>query len=105
MLTGHPGPSLEIILLTLGCTLEHKVVQSVWQSRGRTQHTVSSDALSRLAPAKWALWSIDSNPSRPVEDPWKGQQGLAEVAVRMQEPVVLGPRTLQLSWTVSVAKG
>nr|6POK_A Chain A, Roundabout homolog 3 [Homo sapiens] len=29
-----------------------------------------------------------------------GQQGLAEVAVRLQEPIVLGPRTLQVSWTV-----
>lgn len=77
----------------------------VAEQRQDTQHTVSSDALSRLDPAKWALWSIDSNPSRPVEDPWKGQRGLAEVAVRMQEPVVLGPRTLQLSWTVSAAKG
>lgn len=56
-----------------------------------------------MAPAERALWSLDSNPSRPVEDPWRGQRGLAEVAVRMQEPIVLGPRTLQVSWTVSVA--
>ena len=40
-----------------------------------------------------------------MEDPWRGQQGLAEVAVRLEEPVVLGPRTLQVSWTVSVAQG
>ena len=39
-----------------------------------------------------------------MEDPWRGQQGLAEVAVRLEEPVVLGPRTLQVSWTVSVAR-
>lgn len=58
-----------------------------------------------MASADWALWSTDSSLSRPVEDPWKGQQGLAEVAVRMQEPIVLGPRTLQVSWTVSVAQG
>ncbi|KAI5142150.1 Roundabout 3 [Manis pentadactyla] len=41
----------------------------------------------------------DSSPPRPAEDPWRGQRGLAEVAVRMQEPIVLGPRTLQVSWT------
>lgn len=89
-------------LLTQRCALEHLIVQSVQQGRGGTQHT---DSLSLLAPAEWALWSTDSNPSRPVEDPWRGQRGLAEVVVRMQEPVVLGPRTLQLSWTVSVGIG
>lgn len=68
------------------------------------QHTFSL-TLSLVALAEWAFWSIDSNPSRPVEDPWRGQRGLAEVAVRMQEPIVLGPRTLQVSWTVSVAWG
>uniref|UniRef100_G1PZT9 Roundabout guidance receptor 3 n=1 Tax=Myotis lucifugus TaxID=59463 RepID=G1PZT9_MYOLU len=70
------------------------------QDRGRTQHTVSGDPLPLLAPAERALWSTDSNPSRPVEDPRGGQPGLAEVAVRLQEPIVLGPRTLQVSWTV-----
>lgn len=63
---------------------------------------VSPDCLSLWAPAECALWSTDSNPSRPVEDTWRGQLGLAEVVVRMQEPVVLGPQTLQVSWTVSV---
>nr|XP_048304624.1 roundabout homolog 3 isoform X7 [Myodes glareolus] len=42
----------------------------------------------------------DSSLSRPVEDPWRGQRGLAEVTVRTQEPIVLGPGTLQVSWTV-----
>lgn len=66
-------------------------------------HSLSTNFLPLVAPADWALWSADSSLSRPVEDLWKGQRGLSEVAVRMQEPVVLGPRTLQVSWTVSVA--
>lgn len=66
------------------------------------KHSHCTDFLPLVAPADWALWSADSSLSRPVEDPWKGQRGLSEVAVRMQEPIVLGPRTLQVSWTVSV---
>ncbi|KAM5224790.1 roundabout homolog 3 isoform 2-T2 [Hipposideros larvatus] len=61
---------------------------------------VGAWGLSEPSPVSEPVRTQDSNPSRPVEDPWKGQRGLAEVAVRMQEPVVLGPRTLQLSWTV-----
>lgn len=67
------------------------------------KHSLSTTVLPLVAPADWALCSADSSLSRPAEDPWKGQRGLAEVAVRMQEPTVLGPRTLQVSWTVSVA--
>ncbi|KAM5312130.1 roundabout homolog 3 [Glossophaga mutica] len=55
--------------------------------------------LSEPSPVSEPVRTQDSNPSRPV-DTWRGQPGLAEVAVRMQEPVVLGPQTLQVSWTV-----
>nr|KAF6467519.1 roundabout guidance receptor 3 [Rousettus aegyptiacus] len=61
---------------------------------------VGAWGLSEPSPVSEPVRTQDSNPSRPVEDPWRGQRGLAEVVVRMQEPVVLGPRTLQLSWTV-----
>nr|XP_003923602.1 roundabout homolog 3 isoform X1 [Saimiri boliviensis boliviensis] len=61
---------------------------------------VGSWGLSEPSPVSEPVRTQDSSPSRPVEDPWRGQQGLAEVAVRMQEPIVLGPRTLQVSWTV-----
>ncbi|KAM7051740.1 roundabout homolog 3 [Molossus nigricans] len=57
--------------------------------------------LSEPSPVSEPVRTQDSNPSRPVEDPWRGQPGLAEVAVHVQEPIVLGPRTLQVSWTVS----
>ncbi|MBW00484.1 Roundabout 3, partial [Eschrichtius robustus] len=62
---------------------------------------VGTWGLSEPSPvSKPVRTQVDSNPSRPVEeDPWRGQWGLAEVAVRLQEPVVLGPRTLQVSWT------
>ena len=77
---------------------------------------MKSDTVSTVSPSishevmgpdgrEWTVWPADSSPSRPVGDPWRGQQGLAEVAVRLEEPVVLGPRTLQVSWTVSVAQG
>ncbi|XP_030685397.1 roundabout homolog 3 isoform X1 [Nomascus leucogenys] len=56
--------------------------------------------LSEPSPVSEPVRTQDSSPSRPVEDPWRGQQGLAEVAVRLQEPIVLGPQTLQVSWTV-----
>nr|XP_008534223.1 PREDICTED: LOW QUALITY PROTEIN: roundabout homolog 3 [Equus przewalskii] len=61
---------------------------------------VGAWGLSEPSPVSEPVRTQDSNPSRPVEDPWRGQRGLAEVAVRMQEPIVLGPRTLQVSWTV-----
>ncbi|KAJ8776183.1 hypothetical protein J1605_015745 [Eschrichtius robustus] len=62
---------------------------------------VGTWGLSEPSPVSKPVRTQDSNPSRPVEeDPWRGQWGLAEVAVRLQEPVVLGPRTLQVSWTV-----
>nr|XP_038937336.1 roundabout homolog 3 isoform X7 [Rattus norvegicus]XP_038937337.1 roundabout homolog 3 isoform X7 [Rattus norvegicus] len=61
---------------------------------------VGAWGLSEPSPVSEPVQTQDSSLSRPVEDPWKGQQGLAEVAVRMQEPIVLGPRTLQVSWTV-----
>uniref|UniRef100_A0A8D0RQM8 Roundabout homolog 3 n=1 Tax=Sus scrofa TaxID=9823 RepID=A0A8D0RQM8_PIG len=61
---------------------------------------VGAWGLSEPSPVSEPVRTLDSNPSRPVEDPWRGQRGLAEVAVRMQEPIVLGPRTLKVSWTV-----
>ncbi|XP_045872007.1 roundabout homolog 3 [Meles meles] len=61
---------------------------------------VGAWGLSEPSPVSEPVRTQDSNPSRPVEDPWRGQRGLAEVAVRTQEPIVLGPRTLQVSWTV-----
>ncbi|XP_035979178.1 roundabout homolog 3 isoform X3 [Halichoerus grypus] len=61
---------------------------------------VGAWGLSEPSPVSEPVRTQDSNPSRPVEDPWRGQRGLAEVAVRMQEPIVLGPRSLQVSWTV-----
>ncbi|XP_067607530.1 roundabout homolog 3 [Pseudorca crassidens] len=62
---------------------------------------VGTWGLSEPSPVSKPVRTQDSNPSGPVEeDPWRGQRGLAEVAVRLQEPVVLGPRTLQVSWTV-----
>nr|XP_004670668.1 roundabout homolog 3 isoform X2 [Jaculus jaculus] len=57
--------------------------------------------LSEPSPVSEPVRTQGSSPSRPVEDPWRGQQGLAEVVVRMQEPIVLGPRTLQVSWTMN----
>ncbi|XP_073871626.1 roundabout homolog 3 isoform X15 [Macaca fascicularis] len=61
---------------------------------------VGTWGLSDPSPVSEPVRTQDSSPSRPVEDPWRGQQGLAEVAVRLQEPIVLGPRTLQVSWIV-----
>ncbi|XP_004641439.1 roundabout homolog 3 [Octodon degus] len=61
---------------------------------------VGAWGLSEPSPVSKPVRTKDSNPSRPVEDPWRGQQGLAEVAVRMQEPRVLGAGMLQVSWTV-----
>ncbi|KAL4681776.1 hypothetical protein H8959_007253 [Pygathrix nigripes] len=61
---------------------------------------VGTWGLSDPSPVSEPVRTQDSSPSRPVEDPWTGQQGLAEVAVRLQEPIVLGPRTLQVSWIV-----
>ncbi|XP_016059722.1 PREDICTED: roundabout homolog 3 [Miniopterus natalensis] len=61
---------------------------------------VGAWGLSEPSPVSEPVRTQDSNPSRPAEDPWRGQPGLAGVAVRVQEPVVLGPRTLQVSWTV-----
>ncbi|KAK1328509.1 hypothetical protein QTO34_012082 [Cnephaeus nilssonii] len=61
---------------------------------------VGAWGLSEPSPVSEPVRTQDSNPSRPVEDPRRGQPGLAEVAVRLQEPIVLGPRALQVSWTV-----
>ncbi|GAB1294038.1 Roundabout homolog 3 [Apodemus speciosus] len=61
---------------------------------------VGAWGLSEPSPVSEPVQTQDSSLSRPVEDPWKGQRGLSEVAVRMQEPIILGPRTLQVSWTV-----
>ncbi|XP_045441431.1 roundabout homolog 3 [Pipistrellus kuhlii] len=61
---------------------------------------VGAWGLSEPSPVSEPVRTQDSHPSRPAEDPRRGPPGLAEVAVRLQEPVVLGPRTLQVSWTV-----
>ncbi|XP_015426820.1 PREDICTED: roundabout homolog 3 [Myotis davidii] len=61
---------------------------------------VGAWGLSEPSPVSEPVRTQDSNPPRPAEDPRGGQPGLAEVAVRLQEPIVLGPRTLQVSWTV-----
>ncbi|XP_008833263.1 roundabout homolog 3 isoform X3 [Nannospalax galili] len=61
---------------------------------------VGAWGLSEPSPVSEPVRTQDGSLSRPAEDPWRGQQGLAEVVVRMQEPIVLGPRTLQVSWTV-----
>ncbi|XP_076968683.1 roundabout homolog 3 [Tamandua tetradactyla] len=61
---------------------------------------VGTWGLSEPSPVSEPVRTQDSSPSRSVEDPWRGQQRLAEVAVRMQEPIVFGPRALQVSWTV-----
>ncbi|XP_054448733.1 roundabout homolog 3 [Pteronotus mesoamericanus] len=60
---------------------------------------VGAWGLSEPSPVSEPVRTQDSNPSRPAEDTWGRRPGLAEVAVRMQEPIVLGPRTLQVSWT------
>ncbi|XP_054988765.1 roundabout homolog 3 [Sorex araneus] len=56
--------------------------------------------LSEPSPVSEPVHTLASNPTRPEDDPWRGQRGLAEVAVRVQEATVLGPGTLQVVWTV-----
>ncbi|XP_049633958.1 roundabout homolog 3 [Suncus etruscus] len=55
--------------------------------------------LSEPSPISEPVHTPASSPSRPEDDPWRGQRGLAEVVVRVQEPTVLGPGTLQVAWT------
>ncbi|XP_025784641.1 roundabout homolog 3 [Puma concolor] len=119
-LTWKPNPQA-------GATVTSYVIEAFSQAAGNTWRTVADGVqlethtvsglqpntiylflvravgawgLSEPSPVSEPVRTQDSNPSRPVEDPWRGQRGLAEVAVRMQEPIVLGPRTLQVSWTV-----
>ncbi|XP_077612743.1 roundabout homolog 3 [Crocuta crocuta] len=119
-LTWKPNPQA-------GATVTSYVIEAFSQAAGNTWRTVADGVqlethtvsglqpntiylflvravgawgLSEPSPVSEPVRTRDSNPSRPVEDPWRGQRGLAEVAVRMQEPTVLGPRTLQVSWTV-----
>ncbi|XP_032213857.1 roundabout homolog 3 isoform X4 [Mustela erminea] len=119
-LTWEPNPQA-------GATVTSYVIEAFSQAAGNTWRTVADGVqlethtvgglqpntiylflvravgawgLSEPSPVSEPVRTQDSNPSRPVEDPWRGQRGLAEVAVRMQEPRVLGPRTLQVSWTV-----
>ncbi|VFV36407.1 roundabout homolog 3 [Lynx pardinus] len=119
-LTWKPNPQA-------GATVTSYVIEAFSQAAGNTWRTVADGVqlethtvsglqpntiylflvravgawgLSEPSPVSEPVRTRDSNPSRPVEDPWRGQRGLAEVAVRMQEPIVLGPRTLQVSWTV-----
>uniref|UniRef100_M3Y400 Roundabout homolog 3 n=1 Tax=Mustela putorius furo TaxID=9669 RepID=M3Y400_MUSPF len=119
-LTWEPNPQA-------GATVTSYVIEAFSQAAGNTWRTVADGVqlethtvgglqpntiylflvravgawgLSEPSPVSEPVRTQDSNPSRPVEDPWRGQRGLAEVAVRMQEPIVLGPRTLQVSWTV-----
>ncbi|XP_045139597.1 roundabout homolog 3 [Echinops telfairi] len=61
---------------------------------------VGAWGLSEPSPISKPVRTQESSSFGPVEDPWRGQRGLAEVAVQMQEPIVLGPRTLQVSWTM-----
>ncbi|XP_008575554.1 PREDICTED: roundabout homolog 3 [Galeopterus variegatus] len=113
--------------LQAGATVTSYVIEAFSQAAGNTWQTVADGVqlethtvsglqpntiylflvravgawgLSEPSPVSEPVRTQDSNPSRPVEDPWRGQRGLAEVAVHMQEPIVLGPRTLQVSWTV-----
>ncbi|ELW72215.1 Roundabout like protein 3, partial [Tupaia chinensis] len=58
--------------------------------------------LSEPSPVSEPVRTLDSGTARTVEDPRRDQQGLAGVAVHVQELRVLGPRTLQVFWTVSV---
>ncbi|XDB65803.1 PREDICTED: roundabout homolog 3 [Capra hircus] len=119
-LTWKPNPQA-------GATVTSYVIEAFSQAAGNTWRTVADGVqlethtvsglqpstiylflvravgawgLSEPSPVSEPVRTQDSSPSRPVEDPWRGQQGLAEVAVRLEEPVVLGPRTLQVSWTV-----
>ncbi|XP_022369047.1 roundabout homolog 3 [Enhydra lutris kenyoni] len=119
-LTWEPNPQA-------GATVTSYVIEAFSQAAGNTWRTVADGVqlethtvgglqpntiylflvravgawgLSEPSPVSEPVRTQDSNPSRPVEDPWRGQRGLAEVAVHTQEPIVLGPRTLQVSWTV-----
>ncbi|KAM6173865.1 roundabout homolog 3 [Erethizon dorsatum] len=119
-LTWKPNPQA-------GATVTSYVIEAFSQAAGNTWRTVADGVqlethtvsglqpntiylflvravgawgLSEPSPVSKPVRTKDSNPSRPVEDPWRGQHGLAEVAVRMQEPRVLGARMLQVSWTV-----
>ncbi|XP_005378502.1 PREDICTED: roundabout homolog 3 [Chinchilla lanigera] len=119
-LTWKPNPQA-------GATVTSYVIEAFSQAAGNTWRTVADGVqlethtvsglqpntiylflvravgawgLSEPSPVSKPVRTKDNKPSRPVEDPWRGQQGLAEVAVRMQEPRVLGARTLQVSWTV-----
>ncbi|XP_040111729.1 roundabout homolog 3 [Oryx dammah] len=119
-LTWKPNPQA-------GATVTSYVIEAFSQAAGNTWRTVADGVqlethtvsglqpstiylflvravgawgLSEPSPVSEPVRTQDSSPSRPVEDPWRGQQGLAEVAVHLEEPVVLGPRTLQVSWTV-----
>ncbi|EHB07659.1 Roundabout-like protein 3 [Heterocephalus glaber] len=119
-LTWKPNPQA-------GATVTSYVIEAFSQAAGNTWRTVADGVqlethtvsdlqpntiylflvravgawgLSEPSPVSKPVRTKDSSPLKPVEDLWRGQQGLAEVAVRMQEPKVLGPRTLQVSWTV-----
>ncbi|XP_007950326.1 roundabout homolog 3 [Orycteropus afer afer] len=119
-LTWKPNPQA-------GATVTSYVIEAFSQAAGNTWRTVADGVqlethtvsglqpntiylflvravgtwgLSEPSPVSEPVRTQDSNPSRPMEDPWRGQQGLTEVTVQMQEPIVLGPRTLQVSWTM-----
>ncbi|XP_055478213.1 roundabout homolog 3 isoform X5 [Psammomys obesus] len=120
-LTWKPNPQS-------GATATSYVIEAFSQAAGNTWRTVAdgvqleTHTISGLQPntiylflvravGAWGLsepspvsepvqTQADSSLSRPVDDPWRGQRGLAEVTVQMQEPIVLGRRTLQVSWTV-----
>ncbi|XP_006867741.1 PREDICTED: roundabout homolog 3 [Chrysochloris asiatica] len=61
---------------------------------------VGTWGLSEPSPISKPVRTQESSLFRQVEDPWRGQRGLDEVAVQMQDLIVLGPRTLKVSWTM-----
>ncbi|KAM4827988.1 roundabout homolog 3 [Thomomys bottae] len=118
-LTWKPNPQA-------GATVTSYVIEAFSQAAGNTWRTVADGVqlethtigglqpntiylflvravgawgLSDPSPVSEPVRTQDSNPSRPVDDPWRGQQELAEVIVQILEPIILGPRTLQVSWT------
>ncbi|XP_039769411.1 LOW QUALITY PROTEIN: roundabout homolog 3 [Ornithorhynchus anatinus] len=61
----------------------------------------SEQGLSEPSPVSEAIRTREADALGPGEDRWRqGQRELSEVALRLQKTEVLGPTTLQVSWTV-----